>query len=277
MFGVTRHVIASVVANSRIISASYFLKASYGNDSVAMIQWAHERGLRDVIVLYSDTGWSASWWTDRVAQGEALASSYGFETVRIASIGFKELVRQRKGFPRQGIQFCTEMLKIVPSQRAMDTIDPRRERSVLVGKRREESANRADTAERIDSSPLDGGRKLWHPLVAMTEQDRNDLVKRAGFDVLPHRSMECFPCINANRADIRMLDDARISEIAEFEAEMGFTSKGKPRTMFRPYRYMGATGIREIKRWADSERGEFSLRDGTANEDEQCSSGQCGL
>ena len=38
---------------------------------------------------------------------------------------------------------------------------------------------------------------------------------------------------------------------------MGFTSKGKPRTMFRPYRYMGATGIREIVKWAEADRGQY--------------------
>ena len=35
--------------------------ASYGNDSIALIQWAHERDLTDVAVAYSDTGWGAPW------------------------------------------------------------------------------------------------------------------------------------------------------------------------------------------------------------------------
>ena len=38
----------------------HVLFCSYGNDSIALIQWAHERGLKDVVCLYSDTGWSAS-------------------------------------------------------------------------------------------------------------------------------------------------------------------------------------------------------------------------
>ena len=44
----------------------HIIFASYGNDSVALIQWAHERRLTDVTVLYSDTGWAADWWAERV-------------------------------------------------------------------------------------------------------------------------------------------------------------------------------------------------------------------
>jgi hypothetical protein len=89
--------------------------------------------------------------------------------------------------------------------------------------------------------------------------------------------MECFPCINSNRADLRLLaeDESRVAFIENLEAEMGHTSKGKPRTMFRPYRYMGATGIREIIRWAQSDPGKFDIDDGTGGGG--CYSGQCGL
>lgn len=38
----------------------YTIKASYGNDSVALIQWCYERDLQNVVVLYNDTGWAQS-------------------------------------------------------------------------------------------------------------------------------------------------------------------------------------------------------------------------
>ena len=52
--------------------------------------------------------------------------------------------------------------------------------------------------------------------------------------------------------------------------DMGFTSKGNPRVMFRPYRHMGATGIREVVKWAHSSRGEYEPPSG-------CDSGMCGI
>lgn len=51
----------------------HLIFASYGNDSIALIQWAHERGLPDVHVAYGDTGWAAAW---AVARAAAWAASW---------------------------------------------------------------------------------------------------------------------------------------------------------------------------------------------------------
>lgn len=249
--------------------------ASYGNDSVALIQWAHERELDEVIVAYSDTGWAARWWTERVANAEGWARSLGFGTHRIQSRGMKDLVRSRKGWPRQGMQFCTTELKIEPAKRWLAAVDPEREAVCLVGVRREESRSRAAWPEFTEESENHGGRTLWAPLVRVTTEERDALLERAGWPPLPHRSMECAPCVNANRADIRAVPEETIEAIASFEAELGHTSKGKPRTMFRPYRHQGAVGIREVKRWADASHGKFKplvvLGNGGG-----CDSGMCG-
>lgn len=255
-----------------------FLKASFGNDSIALIQWAHEAGLSGICVIYSNTGWAARWWLPRVDKGFKLCQQYGFDATEIKSEGFEALARRKKSFPMQGIQFCTEDLKIRPSQKFMDEVDPNREGLVLVGKRRAESTQRADTEEFVLDSPIDSGRLLWHPLFAHSDEDRNALVLRAGFEITPTRSKECFPCINSNREDLRELakDEERVVELETLEEDMGFTSKGKPRTLFRPHRYKGATGIREIIRWAQSDRGKFSLDDGTGG-GKDCNDGQCGV
>jgi aryl carrier-like protein len=68
--------------------------ASYGNDSIALIQWAHERRLSGVHVAYSDTGWAAEWWLARVEVAEAWAQGLGFTTHRIASEGMEALVKR---------------------------------------------------------------------------------------------------------------------------------------------------------------------------------------
>lgn len=253
----------------------YIIKASYGNDSVALIQWAFENQLPDVAVLYNDTGWARGDWGARVSNLEFWAQSLGFDTYRTQSIGLEELVRRKKSWPRQGLQFCTAELKILPSLVWMDQYDPQKLAVSVIGVRREESENRADYPEFQYSSPNDGGRDIWAPLVRFTENQRNQLLQRAGVEPLPHRSMECFPCINSNRADLLELakDEDRIAEIEAIETSLGFTSRGKPRTMFRPYRYMGATGIRAIVRWARSKRGKFDLDDGGGR---GCESGWCG-
>ena len=267
----------------------YVVFSSFGNDSVALIQWAiHVAKLTDVHVAYSNTGWAAKWWPNRVEKCANWLKQCGFKYSEIPSEGFKDMVRRKKGFPRQGYQYCTGELKIAPAMKWLDEIDPEKKATVLIGVRREESNNRKDFPEWTVNSNAHGGRTCWAPLVNYTEADRNDLLFDAGFEPLPHRSMECFPCINSNRRDILELakDPERIQEIEDFETEMGFTSKGKPRTMFRPYRHQGATGIKEIVKWAKANgryrkmknAPEFDLDDGTDGPNEGgCLSGWCGI
>lgn len=218
------------------------ISSSYGNDSVALIQWAHEAGLTGVYVAYCDTGWAAPWWPQRVERGEALAQSYGFTTARCKSLGMAELVRMKKGWPGNGQQFCTAHLKGVPFLQWIDEEDKECRAVVLIGKRRVESEKRKNTPEFIESSEHHGERKVWHPLYLHTDEARNALLSRAGFDPLPHRSLECNPCVNANRGDFLRLTAGEVERVNDLEAEIG-----KP--MFRPKRF-NAMGIHSVIQWA---------------------------
>lgn len=246
------------------------LKASYGNDSVALMYWCAENSISDITILYNDTGWYAPEWSKRVAHFENIAKQLGFATARTESEGMENLVRRKKGWPRQGIQFCTQYLKIEPSERWLNENDPSKASVQYIGVRRCESANRADFP--YEHIGLDG-RKIIAPLIDYSDEMRDNILHRHGIDVLPHRSKECSPCVNSNRRDILGLSEERIVEIEYLESDLGLTSKGKPRTMFRPYRYMGATGIREIVRWANSAHGKFDLDDGGGV---GCEAGWCG-
>lgn len=253
----------------------HIIFASYGNDSVALVQWCFERGVGDATVVYSDTGWASDDWDQRVRKMEGWVKGLGFDYDRTSSIGLEQLVKNKKGWPRQGMQFCTIELKIKPALAWLDKNDPEKKAVCLVGVRREESLSRRAFPEKLDVSPNHGGRALWAPLVDMTNNERNALLSRAGVEPLPHRSMECFPCVNSNRADLRQLslDSSRVAEIERIETELGFTSNGKARTMFRPASKMGATGIREVIRWAESDHGKYKSED----EINECESGYCSI
>lgn len=258
-----------------ILSRKFVIFASYGNDSIALINLCgkHLQGA-DVTVVYSDTGWAAPWWMrERVESGEAFARSLGFKTARTESVGLEKLVRQKKGWPRQGMQFCTHTLKIEPAMHWLNENDPGRRAICLDGVRRVESQKRANYPEFTTFSPNHGNRSLWSPMIDFTDDDRDYEILESGFEILPHRSMECFPCINSNRDDLRLLSQHpdRIIQVKQIEDDMGYTSKGKPRVMFRPYRHMGATGINEVVRWALSNKGEYE-----PPVEDNCDSGWCG-
>lgn len=245
--------------------------ASYGNDSIALIQHFAEAEERNVTVAYSDTGWADPAWVKRVEAGEVFARAQGFDTVRIPSMGFVPLARMRKAFPRNGMQFCTTHLKILPAAAWLDSVDPGCETICAVGVRRAESKARASWPEWTESSDKHGGRSLWAPLVRHSDEERDALILRAGFPILPHRSMECYPCVNANKADLRMLTEERVTEIEEIEASMGVTAKGSPRTLFRPTTKGGAVGIRECVKWGHSAHGAYEPPSSG------CDSGMCAM
>jgi hypothetical protein len=123
------------------------------------------------------------------------------------------------------------------------------------GKRRAESAARAETPEWVDISVAHGHRMLRQPLFAHTDEERNALIHRAGHDVLPFKSREC-ACINSGAEEILRWPEETIARIERIE-----TTQGKGKTMFRPARKMGATGIREILDWAVAPRGKFKAPD----------------
>lgn len=157
-------------------------------------------------------------------------------------MGMEELVRMKKGWPGSGQQFCTKFLKGLPFLDWIEEADPDGKALVLVGKRRSESKGRENTPGYIDNSEYHGGRTLWHPLFLHSEEERDALVRRAGFEVLPHRSRECEPCVNANRGDFLRLDPVTVERVNDLEVEIG-----KP--MFRPKRF-GAIGIFGVLTWA---------------------------
>ena len=232
---------------------NYVISASYGNDSMAMIQWAHEANLQGVTVAYCDTGWASPGWFLRVEEGERLATKYGFNVVRLKSIGMEELVRIKKGFPGNGQQFCTAHLKGLPFLQWIDEADKEGKAVVMVGKRREESKARENTPEFVKDSEYHGGRTLWHPLYLHTEAERDALLQRGDIEKLPHRSQECNPCVNANRGDFLRLTLGEIDRVCRLEVEIG-----KP--MFRPKRF-NALGIHGVMVWAKDGRKRGSISD----------------
>ncbi|WP_100913523.1 phosphoadenosine phosphosulfate reductase family protein [Pseudoalteromonas spongiae] len=238
--------------------AKYLLTSSFGNDSVALIQLALNKGL-DFEVVYNDTGWARKDWPKRVALFSSWLMEKGITLHITKSIGMAELVKKKKGWPMPAskMQFCTQELKEKPTEELLNKIDPDCELIIVTGRRREESQNRADLPLWQHESPKHGGRDVWNPLINHDEKQRDELIKQTGFEVLPHSSMECYPCVCANKDDLAQLLETpdRIDEIERLEIEMGFTRNQKPRVMFRPYRVGNGVGIRQAVLWGAGARG----------------------
>ncbi len=249
----------------------YVVKCSYGNDSIACLQFLHEHNqkhpLGKVVVLYNDTGWATKWWPDRVANGEKLVKSMGFIPANTYCLGMEELVWQHGGWPDQLRKFCTEELKIVPTLNWLRLHDPEGKSEMVCGVRREESSARANWPEYVENG-IDEGRSMWSPLVFIDESERDNLIRRAGWIPLPHRSREC-RCINANSTDLKTWSEDDIVDVEKIEARMQVKYPGKIKFMFHPKAKRGKPeGIRAVIEWAKTVKTKDPAAGG-------CDSGYC--
>ncbi len=233
------------------MSRPYFLSSSCGNDSVAMMVKAHAAGV-PFTVVYSHTGWASEKWAARVDLVRSWCNQGKIDFVELNKDGltFSELIRLKRGFPMPGKTWCSLHLKALPFLAWADEIDPWCEAVVMIGKRRDESPARKDTPEWIESSDRHSGRTVWHPLAFVTEAERNEILTAAGFEILPHRSGECTPCVNANRGDMRVMEQRDIDKTIALESEVD-------QHMFRPHHHMGARGFEQVIKWARSPRGKY--------------------
>src|SRR5687767_12234043 len=102
----------------------YVLRTNFGDDSIALIQWAKEANLKHVTVVYIDTGWAASRWAERLKLGESYVRSLGFDYISIKSpITFENTILNRGEFPCSKFQWCSSILKGLPLLDWLNQID----------------------------------------------------------------------------------------------------------------------------------------------------------
>jgi 3'-phosphoadenosine 5'-phosphosulfate sulfotransferase (PAPS reductase)/FAD synthetase len=251
----------------------FVVKTSYGNDSIALIQWLHEYDLKHslgrVVCLFNDTGWAADWWMKRVDNAEEnLVKKYGFIPSRTSCIGMRKLIVQKNAWPNMLARFCTEELKIVPTHNWLIVHDVEGLAEMVCGVRREESQDRAAWPEYVPASDKNEGRAEWSPMVEVKKVERDALVLRAGFQVLPHRSREC-RCVLANSTDLKTWTEGDIKDIEEQEAILGQRQRQTNNFMFRPNDKRGRPhGIRAVVAWAHGVKTKEPARSG-------CDGGYC--
>ncbi len=218
------------------------IRSNYSNNSLALVQWAHEQGLKDVTVCYIDTGWAAEGWLAYVAKCEAYVASLGFKVQHLKSrMPFAELMNVKNGFPSARFQWCSLHLKGISLLQWLEEIDPKEQVQVLIAKRRVEHGE--SITEFIDCCEFHGDRKVWHPLIVCSDVERDALISRSGFDLLISKSQECAPCINSRVSDFQQLSSEDIDKTEELEEDLELP-------MFDPALCAGNENIYAVIAWA---------------------------
>ncbi len=201
---------------------SHVIIANFGNDSIALIEWARQQALSSLIVVSVDTGWAAAEWNQRIDAVDHYLQKHHIKHVRLAAeYSFARLAQERKNFPSIKFHWCASFLKGLPILDWLDEVDPNLHATVVLAKRCQQASELRDLQEFMPESHAYGSRRVWCPLYQHTLEQRNQLVQQAGFDLIATRSLECDPCIYNQQADFERLDPARRSELAKLEQEIG--------------------------------------------------------
>ena len=225
----------------------YVILGNYGNNTIALMQWAVAQQLTETTVVSVDTGWGGSNWQKRISIGESLATKFGFTPIRLKSlVPFAGLTKDRGQFPSQKYQWCASMLKGLPINDWLDNNDLAGSATILLGRRQDESRAQANLEEWVEKSEFHGGRRIWYPLYNKTRQYRDELILAAGFDVLAHRSLECEPCIYSTQADFTRMDHQDIKKTTKLEKVLG-------KSMFSLAELKGDHDLQDVVTWAKAQ------------------------
>lgn len=207
----------------------YIIFGNYGNQTLAVIQWAINAQLNNVTVVSVATGWADTAWLNHVTRVENYIQQQAFNVVQLqAEPDFPDLMRERGQFPSQKFQWCASFLKGLPLIEWLDKVDPRNEACIILGKRRLDSRANVDLAERVPNSEHYGEREVWYPLFDCSNEKFTKLIAATGFSLLSHRSLECDPCVNSRDDDFLRLTKETILKTETLEQELGKNLFSKP-------------------------------------------------
>lgn len=251
---------------------------SGGKDSTAMMLALRESGL-PFRAVFADTGWEAP---ETYAYLDVLRERIGpIDVVRAAPKGdtppsaspMVDRIRRRVGFPARMQRWCTRELKIDPLRAYHDAIGD--DTVSVVGIRADESESRSKMA--IVEDDCEWGGWIWRPMLAWTIAETITIHHRHDVPVNPlyqrgHSRVGCYPCIFAQKEEIRLVAEhspERIDEIRALEADVlrareaaNVQSPGRFKhaigTFFQtttPGRRSGFVSIDEVVAWSRTSKG----------------------
>ena len=205
----------------------YHVGISGGKDSTALLLWmVYESGIpwEQIICSFCDTQNEAPETYEHIA----MLSAKIFPVQWLETEGFIQLAKRKGRFPSTKARFCTQELKLLPTKAFLEDLSERYEEVIPVsGVRRAESLDRNKLNEWGDPLESYFGLKEWRPLIAWTLKDV--LAIHAKYDValnplygMGATRVGCFPCINSNKREMRLLATSfpqRIEQIREWEKD----------------------------------------------------------
>jgi 3'-phosphoadenosine 5'-phosphosulfate sulfotransferase (PAPS reductase)/FAD synthetase len=219
----------------------FVCNVSGGKDSTATALALLEAGIPHRRV-FADTRWEARETYEHL---EILRAKLGPIDVVGYPGGMPAKIREGARFASRMQRWCTRELKIEPLRDYCDAIEA--EGSIVVtvtGIRHEEGTRTNGRGEALEAEDdVAWGGWMWRPIVRWTIADVLAIHHRHGVPVNPlyqrgHDRVGCYPCVMANKDDVRLVAEhspERIAEIRELEAHV--TAERERRNVETPGRY----------------------------------------
>jgi 3'-phosphoadenosine 5'-phosphosulfate sulfotransferase (PAPS reductase)/FAD synthetase len=230
---------------------------SGGKDSTALLLWLiYESGVERerIRATFCDTGNEDDLTLAYVAM--LSREVHPIETI-YPERNFWQLVRHKGLFPSRKVQFCTQMLKIVPTREHIRNLLAHHDQVLLTNGVRHEEGHRGNTRATAPAWEFDTGFWCWlhRPLVEMRLRDiwqlhrrylrlewvadliaadpllsadhQTDLIERQARHGIPRNPIYemgaarcgCFPCVNSRKAEVRAVATYRPQKIAQIGYE----------------------------------------------------------
>lgn len=277
----------------------FVIGVSGGKDSTAAVLWfVHESdifGKYRSEVNFCDIGNDHPWTIEHVAK---IGREIHPVTTLYPELNFFDLALKKRRFPSTKARFCTERLKIHPTQdRVVRLLYEGFDVISVSGVRADESDDRANLPEWDYSGTLLCHQ--WRPLISWSLDEVIAIHKRHQFPLNPLYSMGakrvgCWPCIMSQKEEIRNIAirfPERIDEIRraeeQFERLYGRYSSFFPastvpeRFRTKPFQlddgsWINIATIDDVVRWSMTGKGaRGSYLDDEIREPISCKSGFC--
>lgn len=247
----------------------YLVSLSGGKDSQACLQYMLENYKNKGIIqpYFCDTGWENKITYEHLG---TIEREYGVQIDRIKSEkydGFEDMCIKKKAIPSRVTRFCTEQLKVIPSQKYLKAWQAKDYRVInVVGVRADESDHKILKEPQIINGvkwrimPRREGEQRWkfsfftssspkksdykrgngvvvlQPIVGWKEIDVYRYIMGAGYTMNPlyftgRKRVGCDPCINAGVTEIGLLSKDAVARVAALEKSVS-EAAGAPRFFY---------------------------------------------
>lgn len=274
----------------------FHVGVSGGKDSAALLIWmVRESGIPHHLInaTFCDTGWEHEW---TYAHLDMLREKvFPIQTLK-PELDFVGLVKKKGRFPSAKARFCTQSLKIYPSQDHILSLQQAGYHVIAVsGVRADESEARKLQPEWDYSGTL--LCESWRPMIRWELEDVLAIHKKHGIPMNPLYALGaervgCYPCINSVKKEVRgaaLNFPDRITEIRELEAGMeeggnfsGFFHASKIPKRYRTKPFVTKSGdkfmvakIDDVVRWSMTGKNAQGSYLDDPPEPISCSSGFC--